>query len=58
MDDIKKYLTVRDVAKKLGLTEEWIRDLIAKKEIKAIKIGQWRIKKDDLENFMKSRTNV
>jgi excisionase family DNA binding protein len=58
MDDIKKYLTVRDVAKKLGLTEEWIRDLIAKKEIKAIKIGQWRIKKDDLENFMKSRSNV
>lgn len=58
MDDIKKYLTVRQVAQKLGLTEEWIRDLIAKKEIKAVKIGQWKIKQEDLETFIKSRTNI
>lgn len=58
MDDIKKYLTVRDIAKKFGLTEEWIRDLIAKKQIKAVKIGQWRIKPSDLESFIKSRQNV
>ena len=58
MDDIKKYLTVRDIAKKFGLTEEWIRDLIAKKQIKAVKIGQWRIKPADLEFFIKSRSNV
>lgn len=58
MDDIKKYLTVRDIARKFGLTEEWIRDLIAKKEIKAVKIGQWRIKPADLEAFIKSRQNV
>jgi len=58
MDDIKKYLTVRHVAKKFGLTEEWIRDLIAKKEIKAVKIGQWRIKPADLEAFIDSRKNT
>jgi len=58
MDDIKKYLTVRQVARKLGLTEEWVRDLIAKKEIKAVKIGHWKVKPQDLEIFIKSRTNI
>lgn len=58
MDDIKKYLTVRRVARKLGLTEEWIRDLIAKKEIKAVKIGQWKISHQALAQFIKSRSNI
>lgn len=31
MDDIKKYLTVRQVANKLSYTEEWVRDLIKAK---------------------------
>lgn len=57
MDDIAKYLTVRQVAKKLGITEEWVRDLIAKKEIKAVKIGQWKIRPNDLDAFIKRRTN-
>jgi len=57
MEDLKKYLTVRQTAKKLDITEEWVRDLIAKKEIKATKIGKWRIKKEDLKNFIESRTN-
>ena len=58
MDDIKRYLTVRQVARKLGLTEEWIRDLIAKKEIKAVKIGQWKINPQALAQFIKSRSTV
>ena len=58
MDDIKKYLTVRQVAKKLDYTEEWVRDLIKAKEIKAIKVGKWRIKPADLEKFIKSRSNL
>lgn len=58
MDDLRKYLTVTEVAKRLNLTEEWIRDLIARKEIKAVKIGQWRIKEGDLKKFIKSRTNI
>ena len=57
MVDLKKYLTVSQVAKKLDITEEWVRDLIAKKEIKATKIGRWRIKQKDLEDFIKARTN-
>lgn len=58
MDNIKKFLTVRQVAQKLGLSEEWVRDLILAKELKAIKIKQWRIKPQDLEVFVKSRRNV
>ncbi len=58
MEDISKYLTVRQVAKQLGLTEEWIRDLIAKKELKAIKMRQWKIRPADLNHFIKSRWNV
>jgi excisionase family DNA binding protein len=57
MENIKEYLTVPEVAEKLGLTDEWIRDLIRKKEIKAVKIGQWKIKPEDLEEFINNRKN-
>jgi excisionase family DNA binding protein len=49
---------VPEVADKLGLTEAWVRDLIRSKEIKAVKIGQWKIKPDDLQEFIESRKNV
>lgn len=58
MDDVKKYLTVRQVAKKLDYTEEWVRDLIQTKQLKAIKIKKWRIKPDELEKFIRSRSNL
>ena len=58
MDDLKKYLTVRQVAKKLDITEEWVRDLIKAKQIRAVKIGKWRIKSEDLQEFIKSRSNL
>jgi len=58
MDDIKKYLTVRQVAKKLDYTEEWVRDLIKAKQIKAFKVGRWRIKSGEVKNFIKKRGNV
>ena len=53
----KDYLTVRDVAKQLQLTEYRIRQLIREKQIRATKIKQWRIKPEDLEEFVKGRTN-
>ena len=58
MDDLRNYLTVRQVAIKLDVTEEWVRDLIDRKEIKAVKIGQWKIKPEDLEEFIESRRNI
>ncbi len=53
----KSYLTVRDVAKQLELTEYRIRQLIREKEIRATKIRQWRISPADLKAFIRRRTN-
>jgi excisionase family DNA binding protein len=57
VDDFKKYLSVKDIAKKFGVTDEWIRDLIQAGKIRATKIGSWRVKPEDLEKFIKSRRN-
>ena len=57
MFDVSEYLTVQQVSKKLGITEEWVRDLIKKKEIKATRIGKWRINPADLNEFIKMRSN-
>lgn len=55
---LKNYLTVRYAAKQLGLTEYRIRQLIRERQIKATKIKQWRIKPEDLESFIKNRSNI
>ena len=55
---LKGYLTVEEVAKQLGLSEYRVRELIREKQIRATKIGQWRIKPEDLDNFIKSRSNI
>ncbi len=55
---MKDWLTVREVSKEIELTERRIRELISQREIRATKIGQWRIAPEDLETFIRSRTNV
>jgi len=54
---LKGYLTVEQVAKKIGLTEYRIRELIREKQIRAVKIGRWRVKPEDLQEFIKARMN-
>ena len=56
--DLKDYLTVEQVAKKVFLTEERVRELINLKQIKAVKIGRWYVHPKDLEIFIKSRSNI
>ena len=58
MDDISKYFTVKEVAKRLDVTEDWIRDLIQSKQLKAVKMGKWRIDPDELKRFIQARTNI
>lgn len=53
----KGYLTVEQAAQELSLTEYRIRQLIREKQIRATKIGKWWIKPEDLEEFIKARTN-
>jgi excisionase family DNA binding protein len=55
---LKGYLTVKEIAKQLGLSEYRVRELIREKQIRATKIGQWRIKPEDLEKFVRARTNI
>lgn len=55
---LKGYLTVKQVAKQLGLSAYRVRELIREKQIRATKIGQWRVRPKDLKEFIKSRTNI
>lgn len=55
---LKGYLTVEQVAKQLGLSEYHVRELIREKQIRAVKIGQWRVKPNDLQKFIKRRSNI
>lgn len=56
--DLKDYLTVEQVAERIHLTEERVRELINLKQIKAVKIGRWYVHPDDLGKFIKSRSNL
>jgi excisionase family DNA binding protein len=57
MDGISNYLTIRETAQKLDISEESVRDLINTKQLRAVKIGKWRVHSQDLEAFIKSRMN-
>ena len=57
MDEIRNFLTIRDTAQKLDISEESVRDFIKAKKLRAVKIGQWSVNPVDLEVFIKSRMN-
>jgi len=52
------WLTVEEVAVHLRLSGERVRQLIRMKQIKATKIGGWLIRPEDLDQFIRMRTNV
>lgn len=53
-----KLLTIKEVAKYLRVSERSILRYIEAGRLKASKIGQWRIKESDLENFLKENSNT
>ncbi len=54
MSKIPSFFTTDEVAKLLHLHPKTVRELINKKEMKAIKIGtEYRISEDDLRQFIK-----
>ena len=53
-----QWLTVGEVARSIGLTEERVRQLIRARKIKATKIRGWLVTPQDLYAFIQSRTNV
>ncbi len=54
--DGPKFLTVQETARALGVTAKSVRDFISAGELKASKIGQWKISAPDLEAFVEART--
>ena len=57
MEDLKRYLSGPQVAEKLGFSADWVRILIKKNHLRAVKMGQWKVRPEDLEAFIKMRRN-
>ena len=57
MVNVNKLLTVREAARRLGLSEYSVRQFIREKQLRATKIKRWRIAPGDLEEFVMSRRN-
>ncbi len=53
-----QWMSVGEVARTIGLTEERVRQLIRERKIKATKIGGWLVQPNDLQAFIQSRTNI
>ncbi|HEY3313941.1 MAG TPA: helix-turn-helix domain-containing protein [Bacillota bacterium] len=52
----EKLLTVQEASRALGVTAKSVRDFIASGELRASKIGQWKIGQADLDAFVESRS--
>ena len=55
---VEKFLTIQDVAKKLRVSERSVMRYIKAKKLVASKMGQWRIKKSDLNRFFNAHLNA
>ncbi len=58
MDKTDKLLTIREVAKILRVSERSVNRYIEAGRLKASKIGQWRIKQSDLNEFLERNLNI
>jgi len=53
-----KLLTIKEVAEFLRVSERSVNRYIEAGKLKASKIGQWRISKQDLEEFLNKTKNI
>ncbi len=53
-----KFLTVKEVAKKLRVSERSVFRYIHNSKLKASKVGYWRIEEKDLKKFIKDNLNI
>lgn len=54
----KNYLTAKEAAAVLHVSERTIMRYIQTKRLLATKIGQWRIKKADIDRLVKASRNT
>lgn len=53
-----KLLTIREVAEFLRVSERSVTRYIEAGRLRASKVGWWRIKQSDLDDFLKKTSNV
>jgi len=53
-----KLLTIKEIAKILRVSERSVNRYIESGRLRAVKIGQWRIRQKDLEKFLKESENI
>lgn len=54
---MEELLTIEEVARILKVSVQTVRRMIDESELKAIKIrGQWRIKREDLQDYIDRRS--
>jgi len=58
MNKIDKLLTIKEVAKILRVSERSVNRYIEAGRLRASKIGQWRIKQSDLDEFLEKNLNI
>ncbi len=54
--EVVDWPTVKDVAQILDYTEEHVRRLVRARKLSAVKLRQWKIDPESLDDFIKSRT--
>ncbi len=53
----EKLFTIQEVAKRLRVSKRSVTRYIKSKRLRAVKIGQWRIKERDIERFLSANSN-
>jgi excisionase family DNA binding protein len=52
-------LTVKEVAEQLRLSEEAVRRLLRSKQLRGYTVqGSWRVKQEDLKEFLERQSNI
>ena len=54
---MEKFLTIKEVAKRLRVSERSVMRYIKAKKLVASKMGQWRVRAKDLERFFNAHSN-
>jgi excisionase family DNA binding protein len=54
---VKNFLTIKEVANELRVSQRSVMRYIKAKRLRAAKIGQWRIKAGDLKRFVMKKSN-
>ena len=58
MEEQKDYLTTEDIARRLDISEDTVRNWIRTKQLKAYRVGHYRVLKKDFEEFLRSRATT